>query len=485
MYIAINDGSEEGSLDEADDSGNDQISTFSTRDKKGSWLGRLDPLTWFWGPADNTNNGQITVDVAGMKGTMNKARKMLQKMKDHESVYAKELAEIVEEIAKHVPLDQMTSQTQTVATSSGIRNHPHFLANNGFGDNSNGITITSKGFTICCYYNLVVNTNAPIELRNDVAINYSCQSADDMIKRINIGSYPKPETNVQRVLAGSYWSLKDFELLETVGRGAYGTVFLCRLKHKPSIQCVLKIQFFDSLDFGAWSAEACQASLLKHPNIVRVLGYFPIPGMESTESKNIYGEMVTKRICMALMMEPCDCTLYDGMEEIWDLHPKRRLIRACEISMDILAGLVALENANMTHRDIKPNNILEGYDGRYKIGDFGFARQSPTDGTMSILCGTTGYLPPEGPSPKQDVFAAGKTFLQLLNKGDFLTQLYNLELVKLKLIAIGLKNAISDEQFNMLADLCHGMLRRFPEQRLTAKRALPKMKKLLRDLQSN
>jgi serine/threonine protein kinase len=47
---------------------------------------------------------------------------------------------------------------------------------------------------------------------------------------------------------------------------------------------------------------------------------------------------------------------------------------------DIAMGLEFMHNRGIYHRDIKPDNILIGNDGAYKIGDFGFATNDIVNG---------------------------------------------------------------------------------------------------------
>lgn len=245
----------------------------------------------------------------------------------------------------------------------------------------------------------------------------------------------------------------------------------------------MKKQFVNRVTFDAWANEVQEASRLKHPNIVRTCGFLAIPGVQST-LKMVHGGVLTNRICMAIMMEPCVRTLQDEMPEIWSLSPQLRLVRACRVIVEVLGGLAALEEANMQHRDIKPNNVLEGRDGRYKIGDFGFARQSPEDGTVSLVVGTFGYVPPEGPGLKQDVFAAGVMFLEMLVKRKMGETVFFrrtiLSMFSKAEIQVGIDTTA---QLEKAVNLCHGMLRRYSHERFTAKRALSDTKKLLRLLE--
>ena len=44
------------------------------------------------------------------------------------------------------------------------------------------------------------------------------------------------------------------------------------------------------------------------------------------------------------------------------------------IARDVCLGLKSLHEKDIVHLDIKPENILKGASGRYKIGDLGLAR---------------------------------------------------------------------------------------------------------------
>src|ERR1700722_20720804 len=74
---------------------------------------------------------------------------------------------------------------------------------------------------------------------------------------------------------------------------------------------------------------------------------------------------------------------------------------ASGLTMDIVAqaaaGLQAAHAAGLTHRDVKPANLLLAPDGTVKITDFGIAHTAgsmPLTATGEVI-GTPGYLAPE------------------------------------------------------------------------------------------
>lgn len=65
------------------------------------------------------------------------------------------------------------------------------------------------------------------------------------------------------------------------------------------------------------------------------------------------------------------------------------------IIKDILSGLAYLDEKQIMHRDIKPDNIiLREEDQKWVIGDFGLAAKSNED-YLYDKCGTMGYIAPE------------------------------------------------------------------------------------------
>ncbi|CAB1368028.1 bifunctional protein-serine/threonine kinase/phosphatase [Denitratisoma oestradiolicum] len=97
------------------------------------------------------------------------------------------------------------------------------------------------------------------------------------------------------------------------------------------------------------------------------------------------------------------------------------LVEATEIGIHLLQGLAALHRLGIVHRDIKPDNIHLGRDGRLRILDLGVAASDGVDLQEINNPGTPSYMAPElfqgqGATVASDLYAAGATLYQLLTR---------------------------------------------------------------------
>ena len=96
--------------------------------------------------------------------------------------------------------------------------------------------------------------------------------------------------------------------------------------------------------------------------------------------------------------------------------------RRCSGSPQFLLGVLGYLhtlNPPVVHRDIKPDNVIRGEDGRLWVVDFGAVRDfSTTMGGGSTVVGTYGYMAPEqfrGQAiPASDIYAVAATMLHLM-----------------------------------------------------------------------
>ncbi|MEU5362810.1 Stk1 family PASTA domain-containing Ser/Thr kinase [Streptomyces sp. NPDC005925] len=148
--------------------------------------------------------------------------------------------------------------------------------------------------------------------------------------------------------------------------------------------------------------EAKSVARLAHPNVVQVFD-------QGTAGPYVY-----------LAMEyVAGCTLRDVLRERGALRPRAAL----DILEPVLAALGAAHRAGFVHRDMKPENVLIGDDGRVKVADFGLVRAVDTvTSTTGAVLGTVAYLAPEQiesgtADPRVDVYACGVVLHEMLTGG--------------------------------------------------------------------
>ncbi|WP_217237214.1 Stk1 family PASTA domain-containing Ser/Thr kinase [Streptomyces sp. AC555_RSS877] len=146
--------------------------------------------------------------------------------------------------------------------------------------------------------------------------------------------------------------------------------------------------------------EAKSVARLAHPNVVQVFD-------QGTDGSYVY-----------LAMEyVAGCTLRDVVRDRGALQPRAAL----DILEPVLAALGAAHRAGFVHRDMKPENVLIGDDGRVKVADFGLVRSVNTvTSTTGAVLGTVSYLAPEqieqpgAADPRVDVYACGVVLYEML-----------------------------------------------------------------------
>lgn len=203
----------------------------------------------------------------------------------------------------------------------------------------------------------------------------------------------------------------DFQLLEELGRGAFGRVFLADQGRLAGRKVVLKI-VPAAMDRG----EAETLARLRHTNIMPI------------HSSHLKGRL--RGICMPYLGR---FTLDDvirtrkgsprrGRPTVPAGLAKRfdSLTAQLRTGLELAKGLAYAHRRNVIHGDLKPGNILVDRGGRPLLLDFNLARHLKRRAGLAVdrIGGTIPYMAPEQlaaihgedrpePDPRADIYALG------------------------------------------------------------------------------
>ncbi len=197
-----------------------------------------------------------------------------------------------------------------------------------------------------------------------------------------------------------------YEILETLGRGAMGVVYLARdpiIDRRVALKTLrvdLDVNFADEFR-ERFIREARAAGRLNHPGIVTIhdVGEDPESGLVYIAMEYIEGRDLKQVAASGQRFRPSE---------------------AARIAADVALALDYAHSMGVIHRDIKPANIILTRDGTAKITDFGVARLETSNLTVDgQFIGTPNFMSPEQITGKtvdrrSDLFSLGVVFFTLL-----------------------------------------------------------------------
>jgi eukaryotic-like serine/threonine-protein kinase len=231
---------------------------------------------------------------------------------------------------------------------------------------------------------------------------------------------------------------KDYEFVKKLDRGGCGeTVLLFDDIINEQFVCKKYAPFHDEHKeelFKNFIQEIKLLHLLHHKNIVRVFNYY------------IYPEILSGYILMEFI-EGFD------IEEYLEKFPEK----TNEIFLQTISGFVYLEDKNILHRDVRPQNILVTEDGIVKIIDFGFGKQiiDINDFKKSISLNWWCELPPEFNDSIYDfqteLYFIGKLFEKIIKEK-------KIEHFKYTRALNGMCKHSKDERFQSFSEISNNIL---------------------------
>lgn len=158
------------------------------------------------------------------------------------------------------------------------------------------------------------------------------------------------------------------------------------------------------------------------------------PGLPAGQAEELRERALREARAIASLSHPNVITLHDVVREdgapfvVMELLTARSLAglladhgplsvgQAATVGDALAAALDAAHAAGITHRDVKPGNVLISEDGRVKLTDFGIARNvsEVTMTSAGLMLGSPAYMAPEVASgkrvsPAADLWGLGAT----------------------------------------------------------------------------
>jgi TolB-like protein len=202
-----------------------------------------------------------------------------------------------------------------------------------------------------------------------------------------------------------------YEIVRSLGSGGMGEVYRARdtrLGRDVALKVLPEEVTNDPMRLERFDREARAIAALNHPHIVTIYSTENVDGVRFLTMELVEG-----------------CTLGDLVTSTG-----MPLARFLDIALPLADALAAAHQKQITHRDLKPGNVMVSDEGRVKVLDFGLARlgsdtNEQGDATASPITregrmiGTMPYMSPEQVEgrpidSRSDLFSLGVVFYELL-----------------------------------------------------------------------
>jgi eukaryotic-like serine/threonine-protein kinase len=200
--------------------------------------------------------------------------------------------------------------------------------------------------------------------------------------------------------------LQHYEIHSPLGVGGMGEVYRARdgrLKRNVAIKILPEVWTQNHSAVERFIREAHAVSALNHPNIITIYDIGQQGDIHFMATELIDGQTLRQRLKSARLPLP----------------------EALDIAIQVANALSAAHSAGITHRDVKPENIMLRTDGYVKVLDFGLAKLTELDNAKikkpsrktikgdtnpGTILGTTLYMSPEQArglevDPRSDIFS--------------------------------------------------------------------------------
>jgi serine/threonine-protein kinase len=200
-------------------------------------------------------------------------------------------------------------------------------------------------------------------------------------------------------------SIGDYELIEEIARGGMGVVYRARhrgLKRVVALKMILSGQMASAQERERFRREAELAANLDHPHIVPIYEVDEDQGHCFFSMRLVDGGSLSKQ-AGRYMTDPA---------------------AAARLVSTLARAVHHAHGQGFLHCDLKPSNVLLDHHGTPYLTDFGLARRTGADSSLSgsgAILGTPSYMAPEQATgsraslgPATDVYGLGAILYELL-----------------------------------------------------------------------
>ena len=206
-------------------------------------------------------------------------------------------------------------------------------------------------------------------------------------------------------------SIGHYHILASIGTGGMGEVYAAedtRLGRRVALKVLLRGLAMDADRRERFEREARAVAALNHPNIVTIYSVEEADGVPFLTLEFVEGRTLDALIPQGGL--PLD--------------------RILAYSIPLADAVGAAHQRGITHRDLKPGNVMIGDDGRVKVLDFGLAKLKESNASLAAslptqeltgegrIVGTVAYMSPEQAEakpvdPRSDVFSLGVVIFEM------------------------------------------------------------------------
>ncbi|KAI9486921.1 MAG: hypothetical protein EXX96DRAFT_627509 [Benjaminiella poitrasii] len=179
-------------------------------------------------------------------------------------------------------------------------------------------------------------------------------------------------------------SIKDFDIIKPISKGAFGSVFLAKKRTTGDYYAIKFLKKSDMIAKNQVTNVKAERMILMSqtdsPFVTKLYYTF-----QSKDYLYLVLEYLNGGDCSALIK------VLGSLPEDW----------ARNYLAEVTLGLEYLQSKNVIHRDLKPDNLLIDHNGHLKLTDFGLSRIGFLDRRVRDELTTVPYHEPQSPAPSR------------------------------------------------------------------------------------